>query len=174
MFDKEMSDGEEEVVKATNNILNHLKSVEISWTADQRRCWKEKIEESVKKNTRKGKYKDLLLNQCKRHGGPFTSRSEIRDLVKKTHDQKILKSYLRSEVGFQKALHPFDAKERSHLYKMNFLSVEELIENLTILLDITQSDEIGEDIHFPTEEMYELLTKDNQYVSVLMEADRSC
>ena len=77
MFDKEMYDGEEEVVKATNNILNHLKSVEISWTADQRRCWKEKIEESVKKNTRKGKYKDLLLNQCKRHGGPFTSTSEI-------------------------------------------------------------------------------------------------
>ena len=58
---------------------------------------------------------------------------------------------------------------------MNFLSVEELIENLTILLDITQSDEIGEDIHFPREEeMYELLTKDNQYVSVLKEADRSC
>ena len=92
MFNKEMSDGEEEIVKATNNILNHLKSVEISWTADQRRCWKEKIEESVKKNTRKGKYKDLLLNQCKRHGGPFTSTSEIRDLVKETHDQKILKS----------------------------------------------------------------------------------
>ena len=62
MFNKEMSDGEEEVVKATNNILNHLKSMEISWTVDQR-CWKEKIEESVKKNTRKDKYKDLLLNQ---------------------------------------------------------------------------------------------------------------
>ena len=75
---------------------------------------------------------------------------------------------------FQKTLHPFDAKERSHLYKMNFLSVEELIENLTILLDITQSDEIGEDIHFPTEEeMYELLTKDNQDISILKEADRS-
>ena len=57
---------------------------------------------------------------------------------------------------------------------MNFLSVEELIENLTILLDITQSDEIGEDIHFSTEEgMYELLTKDNQDVSALKEADRS-
>ena len=43
-----MSDGEEEVVKATNNILNHLESMEISWTADQR-CWKAKIEESIKK-----------------------------------------------------------------------------------------------------------------------------
>ena len=39
---------------------------------------------------------------------------------------------------------------------------------------MAQSDEIGEDIHFPTEEeMYELLTKDNQDVSVLKEADRS-
>ena len=103
-----------------------------------------------KENTRKDKYKDFLLNQCKWHGGPFTWTLEIQDLFKETHDQKILKSYLRSEVGFQKALYPFDAKERSHLYKMNFLSVEELIENLTILLDITQSDEIGEDIHSPT------------------------
>ena len=71
-----MSDGEEEVVKATNNILNHLKSMEISWTGDQR-CWKEKIEESVKKNTRKDKYKELLFKQCKQHEGPFTSTSEI-------------------------------------------------------------------------------------------------
>ena len=48
------------------------------------------------------------------------------------------------------------------------------IEDLTILLDTTQSDEIGKDIHFSTEEeMYELLTKDNQDVSVLKEADRS-
>ena len=39
---------------------------------------------------------------------------------------------------------------------------------------MAQSDEIGEDIHFPTEEeMYELLTKDNQDISILKEADKS-
>ena len=53
MFDKEMSHGEEEFVKARNNILNHLMSMEISWTADQRRCWKEKIE-VCKEKYRKG------------------------------------------------------------------------------------------------------------------------
>ena len=39
---------------------------------------------------------------------------------------------------------------------------------------MAQSDEIGEDIHFPTEEeMYELLTKNDQDISILKEADRS-
>ena len=50
MFNKEVSDGEEEVVKATNNILNHLKSIEISWTANQR-CWKENIPERISTRT---------------------------------------------------------------------------------------------------------------------------
>ena len=129
----------------------------------------------MKKNSWKSHYKDHLLIQCKRHGGPLTSTSQIRDLVNETHDLTNLKSYLRSEVGFQKALHPFDAKERSHLYKINFLSVEELIENLTILLDVSQNDDVGEDIHFPTEEeIYELLNNGaHQDMSTIVEADRN-
>ena len=51
-------------------------------------CKSEMLE---RKYTRKDKYKNLLLNQCKRHGGSFTSTSEICDLVKETHDHKILK-----------------------------------------------------------------------------------
>ncbi|CAL4205930.1 unnamed protein product [Meganyctiphanes norvegica] len=48
-------------------------------------------------------------------------------------------------------MHPFDAKERCDLYKMNFLTTEQLIENLTILLKGTNS---GEDVNtlFPSEE----------------------
>ncbi|CAL4097107.1 unnamed protein product [Meganyctiphanes norvegica] len=48
-------------------------------------------------------------------------------------------------------MHPFDAKESCDLYKMNFLTTEQLIENLTILLKGTNS---GEDVNtlFPTEE----------------------
>ena len=64
-------------------------------------------------------------------------------------------------MGFQKALYPFDAKERSYLL-MNFLSMEELIENVTILFDVSQNDEVGEDLKFPTsDEMYILLSKED-------------
>ena len=63
------------------------------------------------------------------------------------------------EVGFQKGLHTLDAKKRTHLYRMNFLSVEDLVENLSIFLD-TSSVELGVDVHFPTkDEIFEKLSK---------------
>ena len=42
---------------------------------------------------------------------------------------------LRQEIGFQKMLHLNDVRERGYFYKTNYLSNEELAENLTILLD---------------------------------------
>ena len=90
---------------------------------------------------------------------PLTTADEVKHLVENEHDEKKLKSSLRSEVGFQKALHPFDAQERSYLYKMNFLTVEELTENLIILLDVTNNDAGTDIIHFPSEdEIYEQIT----------------
>ena len=119
--------------KQRKNIVNELKSMEVSWTNEQKMCWKDKVEESVMRNSQKSHYKDLLLIQCKKHGGPLTSTEDVHDLVSKTSDKKKLKSYLGSEVRLQKALHPFDAKERSYLYKINILTAEELTENLIIL-----------------------------------------
>ena len=71
---------------------------------------------------------------------------------------------LRREVAFQKMLHPFDARERSHLYKMNFISVEELAENLMILLDISGTSETGDElVHFLSEdEIYNMITSKDQ------------
>ena len=63
------------------------------------------------------------------------------------------KKAIRQEIGFQKLMHPLDAKERSHLYRMNYLDVELMIENLVILLDdeVEESDD-GEINCLPTEE----------------------
>ena len=165
MFDKKMTE-DEEVEKTTRNILNQLKSMEVSWTTDQKQAWKGKIEESIKNNFRKDNYKDLLLIKCNENGGPTASTSDVHNMVARITDPKKLKSCLHTEVEFQKALHPFDAKERSHLYKMNDLSVKELIENLLILFDTSTGQEVGEDIHFPTEdEIYELLSNGDIEVS---------
>ena len=100
--------------------------MEGSWTADQ-------------KNICKDNNEDLLPINCKKNGGPVASTSDVHNMVARITEPKILKSSLRTEVGFQKALHPFDAQERGHLYKMNQLSVEELIENLLILFDTSAS-----------------------------------
>lgn len=45
---------------------------------------------------------------------------------------------LRQEVGLKKTMHPFDAKERPSLYKMNFANTEQLIENFSVILDPAQ------------------------------------
>ena len=144
---------EEAVTNVTRNIMKELKSMELKWTDDQKKLWKEKIQKSMNNNIRLAQHKDLLLKRCKQHGGPITSADELKMLYDRSKDEKILRSYLRAEVGFQKALHPFDARERSHLYKMNYLSVEQLTENLTILLDKTLSAAAGDElVQFPNEE----------------------
>ena len=160
MFQKSMVD-EESVTDVTRNIIKELKSMGLKWTDDQKQLWKEKIQKSMNNNIRMSQHKDLLLKRCKKHGGPLTSIAELKVLTnEQSDDEKTLKSYLRAEVGFQKALHPFDARERSHLYKMNYLSVEGLTENLTILLDETLSAVAGDElVQFPNEEeIYDIVT----------------
>ena len=159
MFVKEMTD-DEEMAKATKKVLQELKSMELTWTKEQKECLKEKIAESVKKNSRGDGYKEDLIAKCKANGGPVTSTFDVRNMVASITDSKKLKRSLKMEVKLQKILHPFDAKERSWLYKQNFLSPEELAENLTILLDTSSEGERGEDVCFPTEdEIFELLSK---------------
>ena len=99
----------------------------------------------MKKMLRSGEYSDVLLKKCKEHGGPLSSLIKLTNLVKNTKDKSTLKTFLR-QVGFQKMLHPLDAKERSFLYKMNFLSVEQLAENISILLDDCVATNEGEEV----------------------------
>ena len=72
--------------------------------------------------------------------------------VNSTTDEKKLKKDLRQEIGLQKMLHPLDVKERNLLYKMNYLSAEEIVENLSILLDNDIESNGGEDVTLPSEE----------------------
>ena len=50
-------------------------------------------------------------------------------------DDSALKSSLRQEIGFQKCLHPVDARERNDLYRMNCMTSQQLAANLIFLLD---------------------------------------
>ena len=98
-------------------------------------------------------YQDLLLCKRKEHGGPFVNLPEIRNYVNKEgKHQKLLRMNLRQEIGFRKLLHPVDAKEWPLLYKMNDLTCEQLVENLTILIDNTIETNDGEVVLFPSED----------------------
>ena len=55
-------------------------------------------------------------------------------------------------------MHPADAKERTELYKLNFLSNEELLTNLCILLEkVDELDDAPQNVNFPLNE--EILNK---------------
>ncbi|CAL4236476.1 unnamed protein product, partial [Meganyctiphanes norvegica] len=94
---------------------------------------------------------------------------ELNELILKSQEDELNK-YLRQEVGLKKAMHPFDAKERCELYKMNFISTEQLIENLTILLEGANS---GEDVNtlFPSEDDINLLCGEKNNESATKTSD---
>ena len=151
MFETRMNQYEKDVSKSTKDVIDQLKKMEKEWTKQQKERLKQKIKDAVAKRARKSQYKEILLKKCKLHGGPVTSAEEVRNLVIRIDDND-LKSCLRAEIGFQKALHPFDAQERSHLYKMNYLSVDELVENLVILFDDYDASGGNETVTFPSED----------------------
>ena len=113
----------------------------------------QKLTENLKKRAEMVNYREILLQRCKKREGPVVTVSELKALVKQCEDdEKKLKSFLRQEVGFKKVMHPVDAQERPDLYKMNFLTHEELLENLMILMDTDSTSLEEEEVLFPTEE----------------------
>ena len=90
---------------------------------------------------------DQLLKKCRQHRGPLTSVSELRLLVDtKSPD---LKTFLREEIYYQRVTHHRDSEARKELYKVNSISLQEMIENLTVILSDEQD---TEGILFPSEE----------------------
>ena len=91
---------------------------------------------------------------------PFVNIRELKDFINGTTNQQVLKRGLRQEIGFQKMLHLNDVRERGYLYKTNYLTNEELSENLTILLNTEIDSNEGELVSFPCEEeIMEILTE---------------
>ena len=161
MFTHEKSSDEKNASnKISEEVIKLLISMEIAWTADQKKAWKTKIKDNIKKKQRDKEYIDILLRKCKDHGGPITEIAELKHIVKKNTEPE-LKKILRKEVALQKMIHPNDSKERPELYKMNYLAASQMVENLTILLDQVESTEQKE-ILFPIEDEIDEILIDNE------------
>ena len=159
MFEKAIW-SEEVIKKSTKLVINQLESMEIEWTKKQKAQWQVKIEESLKKKSRSVEYQDVILQKCKQHGGLIVTTKDLNDLLNSTNEKDI-KTYLCQEISFQKLMHPIDAKDRSHLYKMNYLTVEQMVQNLTILLNITENSDQENQSYEPLpteEEIYQLVS----------------
>ena len=52
-----------------------------------------------------------------------------------------MKKFLRQEIQYQRVTHHRDAKVRKDLYKVNNVSLEDMIKNLTVMLSDEQNNE---------------------------------
>ena len=71
------SDNEDDVCKSTDQILQSLRKMEVKWTNDQKVAHMAKIAMNLKKRAGLDRYKELLLQKCKKHIGPVTAVKDI-------------------------------------------------------------------------------------------------
>ena len=77
----------------------------------------------------------LLLKKCNMYDGRFRDLKELKEYVNSSNDKKELRKDLLQEIGYQNMIQPMDVKENSYIYKMNFLSLEDIIENFSVFAE---------------------------------------
>ena len=149
------SSADEYLNAAPLNVLKQLDIMELRWTGDQKDKKIQYLQASLAKKRRHDEFADQVLKKCKSHSGPVTNATELKKIV--TENPGKVKQILRVEIQLQKCLHPGDVAARPNLYKVNKLTAEQMMENLTILL--TDECDVVDGIVFPCEdEIYEILT----------------
>ena len=153
-----VSQTEEDLQKSSNKIIKSLNSMEIKWTEDQKKKCKDKIVKIFQKGNEANAYADTILKRCKDHNGPITSLKELAQFVKETPAND-LRKFIRQEVIFQRILHEKDGAEHPDLYKVQNYTADQMIENLTILLEQPADTDDDSIVDFPSiDEMMMLLT----------------
>ena len=145
-----LSDADEllSVEKSITKTMKVLDEMELSWTSAQKEMKRKHILENLQKKVRANDFIDHLLVICKQHNGPLTSVDELKTLVKGKSPK--IKSFLRQEIQYQRVTHPRDVEARKDLYKVNKITVEEMIQNLTVIFSEDTTAE--ESILFPSED----------------------
>ena len=104
--------------------------------------------DNLQKKVRANDFVDQLLIKCKQHNRPVTSVNELKALLSEKSSE--LKTFLRQEIQYQRVTLQRDVEVRKELYKVNKLTLEEMVENLTVLLSDEHEAEDG--IVFPCED----------------------
>ena len=145
-----------------------LDEMELSWSKAQKELKRKHIMKKMQKKVRPNDFIDHLLVICKQHNGPLSSVDELKTLV--VGNSPKLKSFLRQEIQYQRLTHPKDFEARKDLYRVNKVSLEEMIENLTIIF--SEDDYVEDSIVFPTEdEIMDLLHNNSESTNVASEGN---
>ena len=109
----------------------------------------ERLELKLKKAQKAKDYTRKLLQDCKSWGGPCTSVDELRYILKgKDQQQQIVKT----EMAYYAHTHKADKIALKELFRLNGISHEEMLENLTILLDDEKHTSTSTIANLPTNE----------------------
>ena len=109
-----------------------LSDRENSWNEKQQVKLKERLELKLKKAQKTKDYTKKLLQDCKSWGGPCTSVDELHQVLNgKDNHSHILKT----EMAYYAHTHKADKIARKQLFRINGITYEEMLENLSILLD---------------------------------------
>lgn len=121
-----------EVEKSSKKLTRLLCEREKIWNEVQKGKVKERIEAKLKKSLRSKEYNRKLLVNCKTWSGPFASPEEMLMVINKHPDRA--EHILRTEIAYLAHTQRSDKLARPELYKLNNLSYEEKLENLSVLL----------------------------------------
>ena len=125
--------GNQGLVEPSSKKLTKLLSErEKSWNDSQKRKAEDRIAEKLSKALNSNNYTNKLLVDCKSWSGPFTSPSEMLQIINKRPGQA--NHILRTEIAYLAHTQKGDKLIRPKLDKINGLSFEEKIENLSVLL----------------------------------------
>ena len=90
------------------------------------------IQEKIEKAKKSHDYVTKLLRACKAWSGPVTSGEELRQCLNGRDDQQHV---LRTEMSYYAHTHKAEKIANRSLYRLNGISFQEMLENLTILLE---------------------------------------
>lgn len=135
-------------------IFKTLKEMEQKWTESQKKEMESYIRKRLQADNKVNHYTKEILRKCKEHDGPITSCAELQQLQKRC-EGKAFQRALRSEIIFQRLMNPQDHQARPKLYKVNGMSVGDMLINFTELLCEGATNE-NSVVQFPTSEEMEV------------------
>ena len=118
--------------RISKKIALVLSERERNWDADQKKKNNDRLQEKINKAKRGQDYVMRLLKDCKTWRGPATTGEELRESLSGRDDQQHI---LRTEMAYYAHTHKQDRIANKDLYRINGISFEDMLENLTILLD---------------------------------------
>ena len=113
-------------------VLKFLNAREVLWNNGQKELHRKKIMENLEKAKKQSNYTNKLLQQCKSWRGPVTTIEERIQIIQNKPDK--IEQIVRVELSYYRDTHKSDVIANAHLFKLNKVTHEERLANLSILL----------------------------------------